>query len=126
MLAKKFDWVKLEDFDGYSDNVFLGPEAESFYAGLVVLKQGISSPKHVHKEGEQIFIVLEGKGVVSVGEEEEEVQGGMFVYIPCNKEHYLKNTGDNSLKYIYICNWHYTPGAERSSDGLSPRPRRFS
>ena len=41
---------------------------------MVVLEPGESAPLHIHDDTEQIFYVLEGRGVLTVGTEEETIE----------------------------------------------------
>ena len=105
MLAKDFHWKKMEQCDGYTETVFLGEEAKACYAGLDIVEKGVEIPLHAHSEGEQIWIILEGKGRMRVGDVTENVHGGMFVYVPRNTEHSVKNIGEGRFQYIYVSTW---------------------
>lgn len=50
----------------------------------------------------EVAIVLEGKGLITVGDEQREVQPGEIVVIPPNTPHKFVNTGDTILRQIDI------------------------
>lgn len=65
----------------------------------VYVAPGSKQPMHQHPE-QQAYIIIEGRGVMQVGEKEQPVRAGELVYIPSNVPHGLKNTGDQPLAYI--------------------------
>ena len=67
-----------------------------------VLKAGESSLVHKLKTSIEIYYILEGKGIMHIDEESEEVQPGQVIYIPANSKQYIQNTGDNELKFLAI------------------------
>ena len=67
-----------------------------------VLKAGESSLVHKLKTSIEIYYILEGKGIMHIDSESEEVQQGQVVYIPANSKQYIKNTGSNELKFLAI------------------------
>ena len=57
--------------------------------------------QHIHSHStEQCYFILEGKGLMRVGEEEEEVITGESIFIPSNESHGLKNIGTGTLRYL--------------------------
>ncbi len=57
---------------------------------------------HQHVDGETFFIV-EGHGLMTIGEEREEVKAGDVVFIPPQSEHCLINVSANrSLHFISV------------------------
>lgn len=67
-----------------------------------VLKAGESSLVHKLKTSIEIYYILEGKGIMHIDDESEEVYPGQVVYIPANSKQYIKNTGDDELKFLAI------------------------
>jgi mannose-6-phosphate isomerase-like protein (cupin superfamily) len=57
--------------------------------------------QHLHAhEQEQCYFILEGEGVMTVGEEKARVGAGDCIFIPSNVLHGLKNTGNKVLRYF--------------------------
>jgi mannose-6-phosphate isomerase-like protein (cupin superfamily) len=56
-------------------------------------------PPHKH-EPEQCYYIIKGKGLIKIEDEEKIVGPGDAIYIPSNKEHGIKNIGDEVLEYL--------------------------
>lgn len=57
--------------------------------------------QHIHShETEQSYFIIEGKGLMQVGNEECEVSKGDSIFIPSNEEHGLINIGTGKLIYL--------------------------
>jgi mannose-6-phosphate isomerase-like protein (cupin superfamily) len=67
-----------------------------------VVKAGESSLVHKLKTSIEIYYILEGKGIMHIDDESEEVQPGQVIYIPANSRQYIQNTGDGELKFLAI------------------------
>jgi len=73
-----------------------------------VLKSGESSLVHRLKTSIEVYYILEGKGIMHIDNESDEVQSGQLIYIPANSKQYIRNTGDDELKFLAIVYpaWH--------------------
>ena len=88
-----------------SEDILVGPElTESSVAAAVRMKKGFETETHAHNHEEQIFIVLSGKGELTIEDETKEIEGGMAVYIPRRAQHRILAVSDE-LVYIYISIW---------------------
>ena len=70
----------------------IGPEengSKRFELIIGELEVGGEAHKHTHKDIDQGFYILEGRCLIMVGSEEEELCPGMAVYIPAGIEHRL-------------------------------------
>jgi len=61
---------------------------------------GKSFALHLHDTLEEVFYILQGEGLIRVGEQEEKISEGMSVLIPKKTKHWLKNTGQVDLLYL--------------------------
>ncbi len=79
-------------------------EAETSEVFIVVLEPGEAPPLHVHHDTEQIFYVLEGKGLLQIGESAERyaIQPGDVVRIPPHTYHRIFCDGDRPLRYLSV------------------------
>lgn len=62
-------------------------------------------PFHVHRVNEEMFLVLEGTGVVRIGETTYAIGAGDIVACPpggAELAHQIVNTGDTELKYLAV------------------------
>lgn len=66
---------------------------------LVDLEPGGRQQIHSH-EPEQIYFLIEGRGVMTVGGEEAEVGAGECIFVPSGEPHGLRNTGPGRLRYF--------------------------
>ena len=65
----------------------------------VDVEPGARQVRHEH-DPEQVYVILSGTGVMTVGDDERTVAAGDLVHIPANTEHGLENTGDRTLEYV--------------------------
>jgi mannose-6-phosphate isomerase-like protein (cupin superfamily) len=70
---------------------------------------------HHHLLAEEIYYVLEGRGLMRVGEETREVGPGDAVAIPPGAVHEIMNVGSGVLKFLCCC----APGYEHEDTVLA-------
>jgi quercetin dioxygenase-like cupin family protein len=58
--------------------------------------------EHVHKVQEQIYYVLEGEGVLTLGKERHLMQPHDYVYVPPGVRHSFTNTGTAGLVFLVV------------------------
>ncbi|MDH5786643.1 MAG: cupin domain-containing protein [Chromatiales bacterium] len=58
---------------------------------------------HRHHQSEELYHILEGAGVMTLGEERFEVSGGDTVLIPPGTAHAIENSGKVPLKLLCCC-----------------------
>ncbi|MFP4229100.1 MAG: dimethylsulfonioproprionate lyase family protein, partial [Salinivenus sp.] len=76
-------------------------EAEHFCMGVATLDpEGGQVPWHNHPQ-EEVYVLLEGRGEMCVGDERQEMAAGEAVYIPAGTYHQLTNVGDTPLHLLY-------------------------
>jgi quercetin dioxygenase-like cupin family protein len=79
-----------------------GAASEAFF---VVLEPGEAPPRHTHHDAEQVFYILEGTGVLSVGPgvgEQCPLRPGDFVRTPPGIPHQVTCVGDSRFVYLSI------------------------
>lgn len=76
---------------------------------LAVIEPGGEQRIHSHSP-EQVYFILEGSGLMSVGNETQRVGPGDCVFIPSRQPHGLKNDGDVTLRYFSAAAPAYPPG----------------
>lgn len=67
-----------------------------------VLKPGRSSLPHKLKTASEVYYILEGEGLLVIGEESERVRPGQAIYIPPNSVQFLRNIGEQDLKFLCL------------------------
>jgi mannose-6-phosphate isomerase-like protein (cupin superfamily) len=63
---------------------------------------GLGFPLHQHKECEQTYLVLEGRGEVTVNDKISIIEKDSVVYIPRRTNHCVRNLEDSELVYLII------------------------
>jgi mannose-6-phosphate isomerase-like protein (cupin superfamily) len=72
-----------------------------FAMGHSTLDPGGSIPEHQHPN-EEVYVVLSGSGLISVGDERQDVAEGCCVFIPPDAPHFLQNTGNGEMTVLWI------------------------
>ncbi len=83
--------------------------AEHLTTTLAVIQSGGEQRIHSHRP-EQVYFILEGNGLMTVGGETQRVGPGDCVFIPSGQPHGLKNDGDETLRYFSAAASTYEPG----------------
>ncbi len=75
-----------------NDLVFDRSEARCSEAFVVVLEPGQSPPRHRHEDTEQVFYILEGRGTLTLGDDDacHAVRAGEVVLIPPETWHSIR------------------------------------
>ena len=69
--------------------------------GVASLPPGGALREHRHTQ-EEVYLVLEGSGLVRVGAEELAVEAGSAVFVPGDAPHSCENTGTSDLRVAYV------------------------
>lgn len=79
-------------------------DSETSEVFVVIIRPGKAPPLHQHDDTEQIFYVLEGNGILSIGANRKKfsVRVGDVVRIPPKTLHSIECTGKKSLVYLAI------------------------
>jgi mannose-6-phosphate isomerase-like protein (cupin superfamily) len=87
-----------------NDLVMDRADAETSEVFFVVLEPGEAPPPHKHDDTEQIFYILEGEGVLRIGEQQKEfaVRPSDVVRIPPKVLHCIQCAGQKPLRYLAI------------------------
>ena len=63
-------------------------------------KPGSEQQVHAHEANEQVYVIVRGRGLMRVGDEQESVEPGDLVFIPPKTGHAIRNDGDEPLVYV--------------------------
>ncbi len=66
------------------------------------LESGQGIPLHYHPDFEEIYYILSGYGLMTIGDENQEISRGEVVYIPALAPHSLQNTGNIILRFMTV------------------------
>jgi mannose-6-phosphate isomerase-like protein (cupin superfamily) len=78
---------------------------------FAVLGRGKTSFPHQLKTSE-VYFILDGEGIMHIGEETARVIPGFAIYIPPNTRQFIQNTGRTDLKFICIVDPAWRPEDE--------------
>jgi quercetin dioxygenase-like cupin family protein len=75
--------------------------AENFAMRMFELQPGGHTPLHTHSHEHEVFII-EGRGVLIFEGEEHEFGPEYVMFVPPDREHRFKNTGDSMLRLLCL------------------------
>jgi mannose-6-phosphate isomerase-like protein (cupin superfamily) len=78
------------------------------------LPSGAATTPHQHVETEEIYYILEGRGLMRVGQQTATIGPGDAVAIPPGASHQITNTGAGMLRFLCCC----APGYEHEDTVL--------
>ena len=81
-------------------------------------RQGV----HAHPNSEQVYVIVRGRGVMTVGAEEKEVSAGTLILVPPGTGHAILNTGDEPLVFISATSPPFEMPPEGSPFAYEPPP----
>lgn len=76
--------------------------AGHLYAGLNCFEAGQEHKAHVHADQDKLYVVLEGGGEATVGEEKATISAGDIVLAPAGVPHGLRNPGPDRLVVLVV------------------------
>jgi mannose-6-phosphate isomerase-like protein (cupin superfamily) len=68
-----------------------------------VLPPGRAVAPHHHRELEEIYYIISGAGLMTVGHESVDVRTGDAIYVPRGHRHTLENTGARPIRLLVVC-----------------------
>ena len=74
----------------------------SFVSEIVCYEPGQVTATHLHPKQDEIWLVLEGRGEIEVGEQRLGVQRSSLIYIPAKVRHGLRAAADSRLVLLFI------------------------
>ncbi len=70
---------------------------------IVEVPPGEKVPLHSHDDEEQAYLILEGEGIIRLGDKSYHVKAGHAVFIPMHTPHGVLNNSNKVLKYVLFC-----------------------
>ncbi|MBX5492324.1 MAG: cupin domain-containing protein [Chloroflexi bacterium] len=77
-------------------------EGAQLWCEMVCYEPGQGTPMHVHPREDELFIVIEGRGVITAGDRQFEAVPGALITVPATVYHDLRNTGDERLVVVFV------------------------
>ena len=87
---------------GFDEKTYIIPllQAHNYSATLIQLREGVQS--HFHSEHEELVYVLQGKGVMTVGDEKQVIKAGDLIYLSREQVHSVVNKSVQPLVALSI------------------------
>ncbi len=90
-----------------------GPDRLPFGYSLARAVVGPGRKTRPHRlKGSEVYYILEGRGVMHVGDEAARVEAGEAVYIPPLHVQFIENTGGTDLAFLCLVDPAWTPEDE--------------
>ena len=83
---------------------------DSFFAGLNSFEPGQEHAVHAHEGQDRLYVLLEGSGMIRVGEQEELLSAGDAAFAPSGAIHSIRNPGSECLVVMVPWLLHRTSG----------------
>jgi mannose-6-phosphate isomerase-like protein (cupin superfamily) len=81
---------------------------------------GSQQALHAHPDSEQVYVIVVGRGLMHVADEEQEVGPGTLVFIPKGALHAIRNVGSERLVYVSATSPPFDPTGLYEPPPLSP------
>lgn len=75
--------------------------SEDFLLGWTVLPPGARHDRHLHRNADEFFVVLQGRGAIYTDTGVEPAEKGDVVWTPRGHWHGLDNTGDEDVVLVW-------------------------
>jgi mannose-6-phosphate isomerase-like protein (cupin superfamily) len=75
-------------------------DSQRLLAGINVLAQGQQQPLHDHPDQDKFYLVLEGEGLFTVGDETATCSPGTLILAPAGVMHGVQNAGPQRLVFL--------------------------
>ena len=70
------------------------------YVSLARLQPSLSYEAHSHKDHEEIYYIISGKGSIKIGSETAKFRDGDVIHIPEKTLHSITNDGDEMVEFL--------------------------
>jgi mannose-6-phosphate isomerase-like protein (cupin superfamily) len=77
-------------------------EGDSLFAGLNSFEPGQEHGLHAHEGQDKLYVLLEGSGIVRVGEQTELLSAGDAAFAPSGVPHSIRNPGPERLVVMAV------------------------
>ena len=94
--------------------------AENLAVTWVEGEPGSEQPLHSHPANEQVYVIVGGRGVMTVGEETREVGPGTAILVPSDTPHSIRCVGDERLVFVSATSPPFDMPAEGSLFAYAP------
>jgi mannose-6-phosphate isomerase-like protein (cupin superfamily) len=79
-----------------------GSPAIGYSLAHAIVRVGEATLPHRLKSSSEVYVLLKGRGILHVGDAQEEVSSGTAVYVPPGTVQWIKNTGASDMEFLVI------------------------
>lgn len=98
---RRVTWDGLTDYPGETSRIYSGPLGAEHFAMLINRQPpGASGVMHHHDEAEEVYLLLRGNGVLTVGDEEIEMGPLDAVCVAPGADHATSNRSDEEAWWL--------------------------
>jgi mannose-6-phosphate isomerase-like protein (cupin superfamily) len=72
-------------------------QGDFLFAGLNCFEPGQEHAPHAHQGQDKLYVIVEGAGIVTIGEESDHLSAGDAAFAPCGVMHSIRNPGPGRL-----------------------------
>ena len=83
---------------------------------------GSEQPVHSHPDSEQVYVIVQGRGAMTAGDETREAGPGTAILVPPETGHSIRNTGEERLVFISATSPPFDTPSPDSPFAYSPAP----
>lgn len=77
-------------------------QGEFLFAGLNCFEPGQEHAPHAHEGQDKLYVIAEGTGMVTIGDETESLSAGDLAFAPAGVIHSIRNPGPDRLVVMAI------------------------
>lgn len=70
------------------------------YVSLARLQPSLSYESHSHKDHEEVYYIILGKGSIKIGDDATKFRDGDIIHIPPKTMHTITNDGDEMVEFL--------------------------
>jgi mannose-6-phosphate isomerase-like protein (cupin superfamily) len=102
MQVQRRDDAPRNERGGQVSHLLFAPQLGSTNLAITWVRgePGSQQGLHAHEDSEQVYVIVRGRGLMIVDNEEREVEAGQAILIPAGAEHAIRNTGSEPLEYV--------------------------
>jgi len=91
-------------FEDYPEFGAVRPDSMKAFTSFsrVLIKPGTTNQMHVHDDQEQVYFVIQGEGVIQIGEEKADVKAGDSIFLPSKVPHGFVNNSEKLVILLMI------------------------
>ncbi len=77
-------------------------QGDHLFTGLNCFEPGQEHAPHVHEGQDKFYVIFEGQGIVTIGDQTEELTAGDAAFVPSGVLHSIRNPGPDRLIVMAI------------------------